>query len=162
MLSKWIIWYFFFTSSAQREGFLSETFHEDAAQADPFYANCKLHTEKSTMKRRKSNYLSHQRHLQWWTERRSAGRDLLASGNRDDVSLRRILRKLGRQRLKFQTKHWPRASWGRFDEESTCKRTYWLSKTSRRYFGPLYPIKSLVIFQRRLLFWVAELLEISL
>lgn len=102
---------FFHVTCAQREGFLSETFHEDAAQADPFYANCKLHTEKSTMKRRKSNYLSHQRHLQWWTERRSAGRDLLASGNRDDVSLRRILRKLGRQRLKFQTKHWPRASW---------------------------------------------------
>ena len=40
----------FFIGSAQREGFLSETFHEDAAQADPFYANCKLHTEKSTMK----------------------------------------------------------------------------------------------------------------
>jgi len=40
----------FCIDSAQREGFLSETFHEDAAQADPFYANCKLHTEKSTMK----------------------------------------------------------------------------------------------------------------
>jgi hypothetical protein len=37
---------------------------------------------------------------------------MLTSGQSEDVSLRRILRKLGRQRVKFQTKHWPRASWG--------------------------------------------------
>ena len=130
-----------FCWSAQREGLLSETFHEDAVQADPFYANCKLHTEKSTMRlqslqfsfycmhyfdsiasklnlfetnrRRKSNYLSHQRHLQWWTCKRNAGHDMMNTGSGEDVSLRRILRKLDRQRVKFHTKHWPRATWGK-------------------------------------------------
>jgi len=102
---------FFHVTCAQREGLLSETFHEDTVQADPFYANCKLHTEKSTMRRRKSNHLSHQRHLQWWTSKRNAGHDLITSGNGQDVSLSRILRKLDRQRVKFHTKHWPRATW---------------------------------------------------
>lgn len=102
---------FFHVTCAQREGLLSETFHEETVQADPFYANCRLHTDKSTIKRRKQNYLSHQRHLVWWTNKRNTGRELLTSGQSEDVSLRRILRKLGRQRVKFQTKHWPRASW---------------------------------------------------
>ncbi len=39
-----------FYCSAQRDGLLSETFHEETIQADPFYANCRLHTEKSTIK----------------------------------------------------------------------------------------------------------------
>ncbi len=45
---------------------------------------------------------------------------MLTSGQNEDVSLRRILRKLGRQRVKFQTKHWPRASWG------ILKKVLWL------------------------------------
>jgi len=102
---------FFHVTCAQREGLLSETFHEDTVQADPFYANCKLHTEKSTMRRRKSNYFSHQRHLRWWTCKRNAGHDQMNTGPGEEVSLRRILRKLDRQRVKFNTKHWPRATW---------------------------------------------------
>ena len=119
--------------SAQKEGLLSETFHEETVQADPFYAHCKLHTDKTTLKyvirvfyelkvtlfwllyrRRKLNYLAHQRHLQWWVNRRSNSQDLLSSGQSEDVSLRRILRKLGRQRVKFHNKHWPRATWGNY------------------------------------------------
>ena len=72
---------------------------------------CILRTKNN--RRRKSNHLSHQRHLQWWTSKRNAGHDLITSGNGQDVSLSRILRKLDRQRVKFHTKHWPRATWGK-------------------------------------------------
>lgn len=42
--------------SAQKAGFLSEAHHEEADQADPFYAHCKAHSDKSLIKHRKRNY----------------------------------------------------------------------------------------------------------
>lgn len=55
--------------SAQREGFLSEAHSEEVDQADPFYAHCKLHSDKTLVKRRKKNYLAlqlrtHYKHMQ--------------------------------------------------------------------------------------------------
>lgn len=48
----------YFISSAQREGFLSEAHSEEVDQADPFYAHCKLHSDKTLVKKRKRNYLA--------------------------------------------------------------------------------------------------------
>ena len=42
--------------SAQREGLLSEAHHEEADQADPFYAHCRVHSDKFLIKHRKKNY----------------------------------------------------------------------------------------------------------
>ena len=36
--------------SAQREGLLSEAHSEEVDQADPFYAHCKMHTDKALMR----------------------------------------------------------------------------------------------------------------
>lgn len=36
---------------------LSEAHSEEVDQADPFYAHCKLHTDKSLMRRRRRNYI---------------------------------------------------------------------------------------------------------
>ncbi|KAL0280780.1 UNVERIFIED_CONTAM: hypothetical protein PYX00_001976 [Menopon gallinae] len=48
---------FFHVTCAQREGLLSEAHSEEVDQADPFYAHCKLHTDKSLMRRRRRNYI---------------------------------------------------------------------------------------------------------
>lgn len=37
-------------------GLLSEPHHEEADHADPFYAHCKLHSDKTMLKNRKRNY----------------------------------------------------------------------------------------------------------
>lgn len=36
--------------SAQREGLLSEVNHGEADQADPYYAHCKLHTDRELIR----------------------------------------------------------------------------------------------------------------
>lgn len=56
--------------SAQREGYLSEAHSEEVDQADPFYAHCKLHSDKTLVRKRKKNYLAlelrnHHRRLQF-------------------------------------------------------------------------------------------------
>ena len=56
--------------------------------------------------------MAHQRHMMWWTNKRNTSQELLTSGQADDVSLRRIFRKLGRQQTKFHAKHLPRTPWG--------------------------------------------------
>ncbi|ERL93923.1 hypothetical protein D910_11209 [Dendroctonus ponderosae] len=50
---------------AQREGFLSEAHCEEVDQADPFYAHCKLHSDKTLVKKRKRNYLALQLRMQY-------------------------------------------------------------------------------------------------
>lgn len=42
--------------SAQSMGLLSEPHCEEADHADPFYAHCKLHSDKTMLKHRKRNY----------------------------------------------------------------------------------------------------------
>ncbi|RXG55731.1 PHD finger protein 14 [Armadillidium vulgare] len=48
---------------AQKEGLLSEVNHGEADQADPYYAHCKLHTDRELMRRRKRNWLALQLHM---------------------------------------------------------------------------------------------------
>lgn len=45
----YLVNYYFF-QSGQREGLLSEATSEEVDQADPFYAHCKLHSDKNQVK----------------------------------------------------------------------------------------------------------------
>ncbi|CAG9764573.1 unnamed protein product [Ceutorhynchus assimilis] len=56
---------YFHVTCAQREGFLSEAHTEEVDQADPFYAHCKLHSDKTLVKKRKRNYLAWQLRMQY-------------------------------------------------------------------------------------------------
>uniref|UniRef100_A0A1B0BCV9 PHD finger protein 14 n=1 Tax=Glossina palpalis gambiensis TaxID=67801 RepID=A0A1B0BCV9_9MUSC len=47
---------YFHVTCAQAAGFLTEAHHEEADVADPFYAHCKVHSEKEMIKKRKRNF----------------------------------------------------------------------------------------------------------
>lgn len=47
---------FFHVTCAQAAGLLSEAHSEEADHADPFYAHCKIHSDKTLIKHRKRNY----------------------------------------------------------------------------------------------------------
>ncbi|XP_054264804.1 PHD finger protein 14 [Macrosteles quadrilineatus] len=51
---------FFHATCAQKEGLLSEAKSEEINHADPFYAHCKLHSDKSISKVRKRNWLAYE------------------------------------------------------------------------------------------------------
>lgn len=84
-----------FLLSAQREGFLSEAHSEEQDQADPFYAHCKIHSDKMLVKRRKRNYLAwqlrtHYRKLQFSQQ-----------GHKDIPEQVRIQRKMEKQKVHY-------------------------------------------------------------
>ncbi|CAM1300920.1 PHF14 (predicted), partial [Pycnogonum litorale] len=83
---------FFHVTCAQREGLLSETSQEEDI-ADPFFAYCKLHADKITVKFKKSNWLS----LQYQGKKKKTG----AEKNLDSEEKRRINRKLAHHRQKY-------------------------------------------------------------
>uniref|UniRef100_A0A2M4A5V2 Putative phd finger protein n=1 Tax=Anopheles triannulatus TaxID=58253 RepID=A0A2M4A5V2_9DIPT len=47
---------YFHVTCAQYMGFLSEAHSEEADQADPFYAHCRIHSDKTLIKHRRRNY----------------------------------------------------------------------------------------------------------
>lgn len=95
--------------SAQREGFLSEAHSEEVDQADPFYAHCKLHSDKTLVRRRKRNYLA----LQLRTHYRKL--QFEQAGHLDTPEQIRIQRKLEKQRQHyFNHKLLKSPPWGRF------------------------------------------------
>lgn len=47
---------YFHVTCAQAAGFLTEAHSDEADHADPFYAHCKVHSDKTLMKNRKRNY----------------------------------------------------------------------------------------------------------
>ncbi|KAG8325521.1 PHD finger protein 14 [Homalodisca vitripennis] len=49
---------YFHVTCGQREGLLSEAHSEEVDQADPFYAHCKLHSDKTLVKKRRRNWLA--------------------------------------------------------------------------------------------------------
>ncbi|XP_022119856.2 PHD finger protein 14 isoform X1 [Pieris rapae] len=57
---------FFHVTCGQRAGLLAEAHSEEVEQADPFYAHCRLHSDKTLVKKRKRNWLA----LQLRTEKR--------------------------------------------------------------------------------------------
>ncbi|XP_071444546.1 PHD finger protein 14 isoform X2 [Hetaerina americana] len=86
---------YFHVTCAQREGLLSEAHSEEVDQADPFYAHCKLHSDKTHMRRRRRNWLALQlRTQQRQIERQQVGHDSTA----EQV---RIRRKLSKQRERY-------------------------------------------------------------
>ncbi|XP_065156996.1 PHD finger protein 14-like isoform X2 [Atheta coriaria] len=87
---------YFHVTCAQREGFLSEAHTEEVDQADPFYAHCKLHSDKTLVKKRKRNYLAiqvrtHFRKLQFE-----------AAGFTETPEQVRIQRKLQKKRMHYK------------------------------------------------------------
>ncbi|XP_065568629.1 PHD finger protein 14-like isoform X2 [Artemia franciscana] len=62
---------FFHVTCAQREGLLSEAHVAEKEEADPFYAHCKLHTDRSVMRRRKTAYVTLLSRMKYWCERQS-------------------------------------------------------------------------------------------
>ncbi|KAK3886374.1 hypothetical protein Pcinc_009477 [Petrolisthes cinctipes] len=83
---------YFHVTCAQREGLLSEVNHGEADQADPYYAHCKLHTDRELIRRRKRNWLALQLHMKQGEADKSG-----SSQETQD----RIQRKLGRYRDKY-------------------------------------------------------------
>ncbi|XP_047494182.1 uncharacterized protein LOC125042542 isoform X4 [Penaeus chinensis] len=83
---------YFHVTCAQREGLLSEVNHGEADQADPYYAHCKLHTDRELIRRRKRNWLALQLHM------KQGEADKLGSAQETQD---RIQRKLSRYRDKY-------------------------------------------------------------
>ncbi|CAH1100434.1 unnamed protein product [Psylliodes chrysocephalus] len=83
---------YFHVTCAQKEGFLSEAHSEEVDQADPFYAHCKLHSDKTLVKRRKRNYMA----LQLRTHYRKY--QFSQAGHKDTPEQLRIKRKLEKQK----------------------------------------------------------------
>ncbi|CAB3238823.1 unnamed protein product [Arctia plantaginis] len=84
---------FFHVTCGQRAGLLAEAHSEEAEQADPFYAHCKLHSDKTLIKKRKRNWLA----LQLRTEKRK----LELINNLSTEEKLRIQRKLVKYRKKY-------------------------------------------------------------
>ncbi|OWR41347.1 PHD finger protein 14 [Danaus plexippus plexippus] len=82
-----------FFDSGQREGLLAEAHSEEAEQADPFYAHCRLHSDKTLVKKRKRNWLA----LQLRTEKRK----MELQNNLSTEEKKRIQRKLIKYRKKY-------------------------------------------------------------
>ncbi|XP_003423803.1 PHD finger protein 14 isoform X2 [Nasonia vitripennis] len=86
---------YFHVTCAQREGLLSEAHSEEVDQADPFYAHCKLHSDKTLVRKRKRNWLALQL-------RASYRQQMLKKPEyRDTEEFRRIQRKLAKHRQKY-------------------------------------------------------------
>ncbi|XP_073943153.1 PHD finger protein 14 isoform X4 [Choristoneura fumiferana] len=84
---------FFHVTCGQRAGLLAEAHSEEAEQADPFYAHCRLHSDKTLVKKRKRNWLA----LQIRTEKRK----LELQENLSPEEKARIKRKLIKYRRKY-------------------------------------------------------------
>ncbi|XP_063360246.1 PHD finger protein 14 [Cydia amplana] len=84
---------FFHVTCGQRAGLLAEAHSEEAEQADPFYAHCKLHSDKTLVKKRKRNWLA----LQLRTEKRK----FELQNNPTPEEKARIKRKLIKYRKKY-------------------------------------------------------------
>lgn len=84
-----------FDFSAQREGFLSEAHSEEVDQADPFYAHCKLHSDKTLVKRRKRNYLA------WQLRTHYRKLQFEQAGHKESPEQVRIIRKMEKQKIHY-------------------------------------------------------------
>ncbi|XP_046982478.1 PHD finger protein 14 isoform X2 [Schistocerca americana] len=85
---------YFHVTCAQREGLLSEAHSEEVDQADPFYAHCKMHTDKMLMRRRRRNWLA----LQLRTQQRHLEQEKQTQATAEQ---QRTQRKLAKYRSKY-------------------------------------------------------------
>uniref|UniRef100_A0A1B6M4F6 PHD finger protein 14 n=1 Tax=Graphocephala atropunctata TaxID=36148 RepID=A0A1B6M4F6_9HEMI len=86
---------YFHVTCGQREGLLSEAHSEEVDQADPFYAHCKLHSDKTLVKKRRRNWLA----LELRTAQRK--KQYAAEGHSALPEQLRIKRKLSKYRQKY-------------------------------------------------------------
>lgn len=83
---------YFHVTCAQAAGFLSETHFEEV---DPFYAHCKLHSDKTLVRKRKRNYYTFKlQHEQCMREREN-------KKSESNLAQQRIERKLKKHRGKY-------------------------------------------------------------
>ncbi|XP_063707070.1 PHD finger protein 14 [Culicoides brevitarsis] len=83
---------YFHVTCAQAAGFLSETHFEEV---DPFYAHCKLHSDKTLVRKRKRNYYTFKlQHEQCMREREQRKSEM-------NLAQQRIERKLKKHRGKY-------------------------------------------------------------
>lgn len=87
---------YFHVTCAQAAGLLSEAHSEEADHADPFYAHCKIHSDKTLIKHRKRNYNG----LRLKMNHRLAeqGQKLIVKSTAEQL---RIERKLKKHRCKY-------------------------------------------------------------
>ncbi|BES97574.1 Phd finger protein [Nesidiocoris tenuis] len=81
---------YFHVTCGQREGLLAEAHSEEVEQADPFYAHCKLHTDKTLLKARKRNWLALQMRM-----------EEIRKNKKEEAELQRIQRRLAKYRKKY-------------------------------------------------------------
>lgn len=88
---------YFHVTCAQAAGLLSETHSEEADHADPFYAHCKIHSDKTLIKHRKRNYNA----LRFKMCYRNANNDHNKNSENASPEQKRIERKLKKHRNKY-------------------------------------------------------------
>ncbi|XP_065206479.1 PHD finger protein 14 isoform X2 [Planococcus citri] len=86
---------YFHVTCGQREGLLSEATSEEADQADPFYAHCRLHSDKNQIKKRKRNWLA----LQLRTQKMATQKEQELVD--ETTSWKRNQRKLSKYQVKY-------------------------------------------------------------
>ncbi|XP_002020622.2 PHD finger protein 14 [Drosophila persimilis] len=92
---------YFHVTCAQVAGFLIEAHHEDDA-ADPFYAHCKVHSEKEMIKKRRRNYHTLRLNmLQKAREKELASSEQPVDEPNTNPAQARIQRKLSKIQLKY-------------------------------------------------------------
>jgi hypothetical protein len=82
--------------SAQREGLLSEAHHDEVDQADPFYAHCRVHSDKFLIRNRKKNFNALLVQM-----KRYEGEVGIVRSDKTQEELERIERKLKKHRIKY-------------------------------------------------------------
>lgn len=104
---------YFHVTCAQAAGLLSEAHSEEADHADPFYAHCKVHSDKALIKRRKRNYNGLRLKMGRRAAAVAAGETSVPAGGSE--ALQRIERKLKKHRSKYvQLKGSKNEPWGEF------------------------------------------------
>lgn len=101
---------FFHVTCAQAAGLLSETHSEEADHADPFYAHCKIHSDKTLIKRRRRNYNTLRVQMNFKSaQMKQKGNEPMSAGQQ------RIERKLKKHRHKYiSNKHIKNDPWGKY------------------------------------------------
>ncbi|KAH8238848.1 hypothetical protein KR038_004574 [Drosophila bunnanda] len=91
---------YFHVTCAQVAGFLIEAHHEDDA-ADPFYAHCKVHSEKEMIKKRRRNYHT----LRLNMLQRAREKEAKTSGHNEEPDPNPAQARIQRKLLKIQHKY---------------------------------------------------------
>lgn len=102
---------YFHVTCAQAAGLLSEAHSEEADHADPFYAHCKIHSDKALIKHRKRNFNGLRLKMNFRVHEQENKR--LEKPSTEQL---RIERKLKKHRIKYVTnKSIKSEPWGKFN-----------------------------------------------